>query len=128
MAPWLRPLTTFETTITRWRGSRSAQMPPTSRKSTCGRERAARTKPRSAFEPVRSRTANASATLANALPMNDVVRPRNRNRKLRSRSGPSWRRSIIGEILADGSDAVQEMEPRGIEPLTSRVPLWRSPS
>ena len=35
---------------------------------------------------------------------------------------------VHGEILAYASDAVQKMEPRGIEPLTSRVPLWRSPS
>src|SRR5919109_487836 len=40
---WLRPLTTLETTIPRCRGSRSAQIPPASRKSTCGSERAART-------------------------------------------------------------------------------------
>ena len=33
-----------------------------------------------------------------------------------------------GEILADGSDAVQKMEPRGLEPLTFRMPSGRSPS
>ena len=65
-------------------------------RSPVGIERAARTKPRSAFEPVSSRTANASATFANALPMNDVVRPRKRKRKSRRPSGPARSRRING--------------------------------
>jgi hypothetical protein len=35
----------LDTTITWWRGRRSAHTPPASRKTTCGTERAARTKP-----------------------------------------------------------------------------------
>ena len=42
-APCVSPLARFEATITWWRGSRSAQIPPASRKSTCGTARAART-------------------------------------------------------------------------------------
>ena len=42
-AAWHSPLATLEPTITRCRGSRSAQIPPASRKSTCGTARAART-------------------------------------------------------------------------------------
>jgi hypothetical protein len=33
-----------------------------------------------------------------------------------------------GEILADASDAVQKMEPTGLEPVTSCLPGMRSPS
>ena len=33
-----------------------------------------------------------------------------------------------GEILADGSDAVQKMEPTGLEPVASRLPARRSPN
>jgi hypothetical protein len=90
----------FDPTITRLRGSRSAQMPPTRRNSTCGSDLAARTYPRSAFDPVRSRTANASATFANALPMKEVVLPRKRSRNGRCPSGPARRRSNNG---ADGT-------------------------
>src|SRR4051794_22740661 len=71
-------------------------MPPTRRKTTTGSDRAASTRPRSALDPVRSRTANASATFANALPTNEVVRPRKRRRKSRRPSGPARRRSING--------------------------------
>ena len=35
-AAWLTPLTTFEVTITWWRGSRSLHTPPTSRNKTVG--------------------------------------------------------------------------------------------
>ena len=43
IAAWLAPETMFETTITRWRGSRSDQIPPTSRNSSVGIARAAST-------------------------------------------------------------------------------------
>ena len=43
MAPWVTPLTTFETTITRCRGRRSAQIPPARRKTTVGIDLAAST-------------------------------------------------------------------------------------
>ena len=65
---WLAPLARFEATITWWRGSRSAQTPPKSRSRMTGIWRAASTSPRSVVEPVRSSTANASATGAIALP------------------------------------------------------------
>ena len=43
IAAWLAPETRFETTITRCRGSRSDQIPPTSRNTSVGIERAAST-------------------------------------------------------------------------------------
>src|SRR4051812_28109757 len=70
-------------------------MPPTSRNRTVGIVRAARTKPRSAFEPVRSRTAKASARFANALPTNEIVRPEKRSRNSRSASGPRLRSALL---------------------------------
>jgi hypothetical protein len=50
------------------RGNRSATTPPKSRKTTIGTVCAASTWPRAAAEPVRSRTAKASATVAIVLP------------------------------------------------------------
>ena len=63
-------------TITTWRGIRSAQTPPTTRKRICGRKLAASTIPRSDGEPVSPTTANASATGAIVLPSIEIVRPR----------------------------------------------------
>jgi hypothetical protein len=82
------PVTRSATTITRWRGSRSAQTPPMSRKTSCGTIRAASTSPRSDAEPVRSRTAKASAIGAIALPRNEIPRARKRSRNSRLASGP----------------------------------------
>src|SRR5262249_42793757 len=97
---WLRSLSTFDATITRFRGSRSAQMPPSSRKTTTGSVRAASTKPRSAFESVRSSTAKASAMFAKALPTYEVVVLRKRRRNSRSCSGPrSGRRTLVPVAL-----------------------------
>jgi hypothetical protein len=56
-----------------------AQMPPMRRKKTCG-TKPATTRPRSDAEPVRSRTANASAMGAKALPKSDTIRPRKSSR------------------------------------------------
>src|SRR6478735_773070 len=61
--------------------------PPTRRKKTWGRIASARTNPRSAAEPPRSRTANARATGAIAEPANETTRPKKRSRKFRCRSG-----------------------------------------
>src|SRR5262245_9491369 len=88
------PVSTSEATITRFRGSRSAQTPPTSMKTSCGTIRAASTSPRSDAEPVRSRTANAIATGAIALPKNEIPRARKRRRNSRRASGPRRLRGL----------------------------------
>ena len=55
---------------------------------------AASTRPRSEVDPVRSSTANASATGAIALPAIEIVRPAKSSRNCRSRSGPSRLTSV----------------------------------
>ena len=57
------------TTITRWRGSRSAHTPPISRNATSGRLAAANTSPRSVASPVSSITNSASATITMQSPI-----------------------------------------------------------
>src|SRR5215213_3051445 len=89
MAPWAPALSRFEPTITRWRGSRSAKTPPKSTSSSCGIQPAARTRPRSVAECVRSSTAKASAIGATAVPRRETSWPVNRRRNSRPASGPS---------------------------------------
>ena len=86
-APCVAPLAMLETTITLFRGSRSAHTPPIRRNTTWGTARAARTRPRSDFDPVRSMTANASAIGAIAFPRKEIARPAKSRRNSRSASG-----------------------------------------
>ena len=67
-------LTNAATRKTRRRDQRSATTPPASMNTTCGTLRAASTSPSAAGEPVRSSTANASATGAMMLPSTATVR------------------------------------------------------
>ncbi len=80
------PLTTLAATMTRLRGRRSAQTPPTRMKTICGAQPAASTKPRSEAEP-RSSTAKARAMGAMAVPASEMSCPAKRNRNCRSPSG-----------------------------------------
>src|SRR5438034_6997800 len=68
--------------------TRSAQTPPTSRKTMRGTRFARRTRPRSDAEPVRSRTAKARATGHSASPSTLTHSAANRIRKSFPRSGP----------------------------------------
>ena len=72
--------------ITLWRGSRSAQTPPKSRKPTSGNVAAASTRPTSVGDPM-SVTYSASATYTIRSPIVLAAWPRKRRRKLR------WRRT-----------------------------------
>jgi hypothetical protein len=72
--PWVSADSRFEVRTTAERENRSETTPPTSRKSTIGRVRAASTRPRPLAEPVRSSTANASAIGAMVEPAVDVTR------------------------------------------------------
>src|SRR6266498_3478935 len=80
------PLTTLAATMTRLRGRRSAQTPPTRMKTICGAQPAASTKPRSEAEP-RSSTAKARAMGAIAVPASEMSCPAKRSRNCRSPSG-----------------------------------------
>jgi hypothetical protein len=61
--PWLTRRVRSDATITPRGWKRSAKTPPTRRNATSGRVKAAKTRPTSVAEPVRSSTANGSATL-----------------------------------------------------------------
>ena len=75
--------------MTRCRGRRSAQTPPTSRKITKGAVRAARTAPRADAEPcVRSRIAKTSAIGATSSPTIELALARKTKRNSRSWSAP----------------------------------------
>jgi len=78
--------TRSQATITRWRGRRSDQTPPTRVSTTRGRAKAANTRPRSPAEPVSSRTAKASATPTSESPMAEPVWPIQSRRNWRSES------------------------------------------
>src|SRR5688500_3425282 len=93
-APWAAAPTRSAATMTTWRGTRSAQTPPTTRKRICGRKLAASTSPRSDGDPVRSTTAKARATGAMVLPSIEIVRPVKSRKKRRSPSGPSAAESL----------------------------------
>ncbi len=88
MTAWQAKRTTSETSITHWRGRRSAHTPPISRKATSGTRPAATTMPRSVVEPISS-TAKASATVVIELPISENVWPVKSSRKSRSRSAPN---------------------------------------
>jgi len=75
--------------ITARRESRSAKTPPTRRKPISGIDLAAKTKPRSETDPVRSRIANESATATIPSPSSDVDWPMKKRRNWRSWSAPS---------------------------------------
>src|SRR5829696_8124158 len=112
------PAIESDTTMTWWRGSRSAQMPPTRMKTTCGSVLAATTSPRSVAEPPMSSTAKARAIGANADPKRDTVRPRKSSRKSRSASGLRAARSTglryIGRRRALlVLQRLEDVEPRG---------------
>src|SRR5205814_7585530 len=76
-----------EPIITCCRGRRSAITPPTSSVEICASVRAANTSPVSVADPVRSRTAKASAIGTTFVPKNEIVLPAKSSRKLRTRSG-----------------------------------------
>ena len=100
-SPCVAMLARFDPTMTAFRGSRSAQIPPTRRKITCGTDRAARTRPRSVFDPVTSSTAKARAVFAIAFPRNDTARPPKRRRNWRWANGP--RRPAAGACPSTAS-------------------------
>ena len=72
---WVTALPAAEPSIISLRGRRSPSTPPTRTNTICGSQPAARTRPRSVAEPVRSRTANAIATGATAVPRNEISSP-----------------------------------------------------
>jgi hypothetical protein len=65
--------TQSDASITRWRGSRSAHTPPKRTKRINGTVCAASTMPRSVTDPVRSSTANASATGTSRSPIAEMA-------------------------------------------------------
>src|SRR3954452_16548390 len=91
-----------EPSITRGRGSRSAHTPPTSRNRTTGTIRAARTRPRSDADPVRSSTANEIATGRRPSPRYDVAWPTKNSRNCRSWSTPRLGRLNTGVSCTGG--------------------------
>ena len=76
--------TTSLTTITRWRGSRSATTPPSSTSSTSGREYATSTRPTSDGSPVSRVTNSPTATSTRASPMTLAVWLSQSSRKSRA--------------------------------------------
>src|SRR2546423_7900800 len=78
-------LAVSDATMTRRRGSRSATIPPTSSVEICASVQAANESPTYVAEPVRPRTANATAIGARFVPRNELVRAAKRSRKFRSR-------------------------------------------
>ena len=78
------------------RGSLSAHTPPTSASRTSGMLWAASTSPRSVPEPVRSSTANVSATGVMPSPNTETLCARNTLRKSRRRSAPAPSRRRAG--------------------------------
>ena len=72
--------------ITSWRGRRSDQTPPTRMKITRAPNIAAKTSPRSAAEPVRSSTANVSASGTSASPSAEIAWPSQSSLNCRSLS------------------------------------------
>ena len=93
---WAPARTRSAPTMSSRRGSRSAQTPPTRRKTTRGSMNAARTKPRSAADPLTARTAKVRATAVSESPAADVVWPIQSRRKLISCRGP--KRACIGPV------------------------------
>src|SRR5262245_2442627 len=87
-------LAVSEPNMTSRRGSRSATTPPTSKVETWASVHAANARPTYDAEPVRSRTAKATAIGDRFVPKNDTARATNSSRKLRSRRAPPQVRSI----------------------------------
>src|SRR5664280_2670900 len=84
--PCSSPRTVSATSMTTWRGSRSATTPPSSTKSTNGNEYAASTTPTSAGLPVSRVTYSPMATMTSASPITLADWLSQRRRKLRDRS------------------------------------------
>src|SRR6476646_248016 len=82
-------------TITSRRGRRSATTPPINNVETWASVQQAKAIPTSVADPVRSRTANATAIGARFVPKNEIVRADASKRKLRSRRGPSSRSTAL---------------------------------
>src|SRR5439155_22588640 len=78
-----------ELSITRRRGRRSATTPPTSNVEICASVQHAKEIPTSVADPVRSRTANATAIGARFVPKNEIVRAAKRSRKFGCLSAPT---------------------------------------
>src|SRR5256714_2137874 len=78
-----------ELSITRRRGRRSATTPPTSNVEICASVQHANEIPTSVADPVRSRTANATAIGARFVPKKEIVRAAKRSRKFRCASAPT---------------------------------------
>src|SRR5205823_6475335 len=83
MAVRTQTLPASELTITRRRGRRSATTPPTSSVETCASVQHANAMPVSLAEPVRSRTAKATAIGARYVPKYETERAANSSPKLR---------------------------------------------
>src|ERR1700677_78584 len=84
-ASWDRPRPMSAAIITTCLGTRSATTPPASMNTTSARAPLPSTRPRSLAEPVRSSTANDSATGTSMVPSHEMACAANTSRKLRSR-------------------------------------------
>src|SRR6266508_1753992 len=89
MAARIAKFAESDESITRRRGRRSATTPPINSVEIWASVQQAKAIPTSVAEPVRSRTANATAIGARFVPKNEIVRAPASRRKLRSRRGPS---------------------------------------
>src|SRR6266566_2038208 len=81
--------------ITRRRGRRSATTPPINSVEIWASVQQANAIPTSVADPVKSRTANATAIGARFVPKNEIVRAPASSRKLRTRRGPSSRGTAL---------------------------------
>jgi len=83
MAARIAKFAESDDSITRRRGRRSATTPPISSVEICASVQQAKAIPTSVADPVRSRTANATAIGARFVPKNEIVRAPASSRKLR---------------------------------------------
>ena len=112
-AAWRAKRTRSVTTISRWRGTRSAQTPPISMNPTSGTAWAARTMPRSVGSPVRSMTNSASATVTIRSP-STLARPASQSSR-KSRWRRVANRSVIALIVSTDRGSGGGRPRRGVE-------------
>src|SRR2546426_11918535 len=95
MAARIAKFAESDESITRRRGRRSATTPPIRSVEICASVQQAKAIPTSVADPVRSRTAKATAIGARFVPKNEIVRAPASRRKLRTRRGPSSRGTVL---------------------------------
>ena len=114
------PRTTSVTTITRWRGSRSAHTPPNSSSATNGIVCAARTMPTSVGVPIRL-TYSASATITSRSATVEPTCDSHSRRKSRwastRRIPPSWWAVTVDELFDAWERAWSGRDPAAFAPL-----------